>query len=172
MKKLSTFLSMGLLALLTACGTTQSSTADTQTTNRGRSNTAIGNTSNSPASPQQASRISTSTSSSTTGQRQATTQRSTPTTVTTTTANRNTVAKEEARMQKMYSILNMNDAQITRFESECKASENSWNSTNHNKAMNNFERTESQDRILKEILDDAQFKKYQQWARDNARTDK
>jgi hypothetical protein len=81
------------------------------------------------------------------------------------------LAKEEARMQKMYSNLNMNDDQISRFESEWKASENSWNSTNRNKAMNNFERTESQDRILKEILDDAQFKKYQQWARDNARTE-
>lgn len=162
MKKLRIFLSMGLLGLLTACGTTQSSTADTQTTNRGRSNTEIASTRNSTTNTRQATR----TTRATTSTRQATTETSEAT-----TANRNTVAMEEAIIQKMYSNLNMNAAQISRFESEWKASINSWNSTNRNKAMNSFERTESQDRILKEILDEAQFKKYQQWARENARTE-
>lgn len=156
---------MGLLGLLTACGTTQSSTADTQTTNRGRSNTEIASTRNSTTNTRQATR----TTRANTSTRQANTETSESATATTT--NRNTVAMEEAKMQKMYSNLNMNAAQISRFESEWKASVNSWNSTNRNKAINSFERTESQDRILKEILDEAQFKKYQQWARDNARTE-
>jgi len=159
MRTQRTFLSIGLVALLTACGTTQSSTSENQNTNRGRSNTEITGIRNATTNTGQATR----TTRATTNTRQATTEieGATP-------SNRNTVALEEARMQKMYSSLNMNSDQIKRFESEWEAFVNSRNSTNRNQAMNNFERTENQDRILKEILDGAQFKKYQQWAKDNA----
>lgn len=164
MKKLRIFLSMGLLGLLTACGTTQSSTADTQTTNRGRSNTEIASTRNSTTNTRQATR----TTRANTSTRQVTSETSAATTAT--TANRNTVAMEEAKMQKMYSDLEMTQDQRSRFEREWKNASESWKKSNRNKMMNSFERTEFQDQILKDILTEQQFQNYRQWARENAGT--
>lgn len=164
MKKLRIFLSMGLLGLLTACGTTQSSTADTQTTNRGRSNTEIASTRNSTTNTRQATR----TTRANTSTRQVTSETSAATTATTT--NQNTVAMEEARIQKMYSDLEMTQEQRSRFEREWNNASENWKKSNRNKTMNSFERTEYQDQILKDILTEQQFQNYQQWARENAGT--
>ncbi len=162
MKKLRIFLSMGLLGLLTACGTTQSSTADIQTTNRGRSNTQIATTSNSTTNTRQATR----TTRATTSTRQVTTETSEATTAT--TANRTNVVNNEARIQKMYSDLEMTQDQRSRFEREWSNASESCKKSNRNKTMNSFERTEYQDEILKDILTEQQFQNYQQWARENA----
>ncbi|HET8804186.1 MAG TPA: hypothetical protein VFM72_06370 [Aequorivita sp.] len=164
MKKLRIFLSMGLLGLITACGTTQSSTADTQITNRGRSNTEIASTRNSTTNTRQATR----TTRATTSTRQATTETSEATTAT--TANRTNVVNDEARMQKMYSDLEMAQDQRSRFEREWKNASERWKKSNRNKTMNSYERTEYQDQILKDILTEQQFQNYQKWARENAST--
>lgn len=164
MKKLRIFLSMGLLGLLTACGTTQNSTVDTQTTNRGRSNTEIASTSNSTTNTRQATR----TTRATTSTRQANTETSEATTAT--TANRTNVVNDEVRMQKMYSDLKMTEDQRSRFEREWKNASENWKKNNRNKTMNSFERIEYQDQILKDIFTEQQFQNYQQWARENAGT--
>ncbi|CAM3458579.1 hypothetical protein [Aequorivita lipolytica] len=152
MKNLKTLLAVGFLTLLTACGTTKpTATADTQTTNnRGRSNTEINATTN-------------STTNSTTGARQTTRQNTA-----TATAAANAEVANKAKMQKMYTDLNMDDDQINRFESEWNSSEITWKRNNRNKTMNTFERTELQDRIFRDLLNDQQFEQYQQWARENA----
>jgi hypothetical protein len=62
----------------------------------------------------------------------------------------------------------MSEDQINRFESEWKSATSSLGSNNSNQNLNSFERTEIQDRILKGILNKAQFAKYQQWAINNA----
>lgn len=149
MKKLKTFLSIGLLTLLTACGTTNSSTdggaADSPMTNRGRSSAEVLSTGK-PVSKKPATTENT---------------KALP-------PFGNTDAANKVAMDQMYSHLNMNDDQISSFERGWKSETDTWKKTNPNKSMNNFERTEAQDRILKNILDDSQFTKYQEWARQQA----
>ncbi|WP_146743734.1 hypothetical protein [Aequorivita sp. CIP111184] len=149
MKKLRTFLSVGLLALLTACGTTKNSTAENQATNRGRANTEVISSGNSVS-----------------GSRPKTENR-TAATITTSTD-----VENKAAMEQMYSYLNMSDDQISRFDRGWKSTTDTWKKANPNKSMNSFERTETQDKILKDILDESQFEKYQQWARENAESNK
>ncbi len=151
MKNISVLLVASSLTLLTACGGTQSTTTDekqTTTNNRGRSNSEISATTNS-----------------TTGSRQSARQNEAAAAMASERA-----AEEQARMQRMYSDLDLDDGQISRFESEWKSAETAWKRSNRQKEMNNYERTELQDRIFREILDDRQFEKYQKWARENARS--
>lgn len=145
MKTLRTLSAVGLLALLTACGGTQTSTTDNQTItpNRGKSNTEM--TSAGKAPTRQTSTVSGSTD-----------------------TTRNDAAATKAEMEKMYVALDMNDDQIERYNTDWQTAMNSWNRSNRNKTMNSFERTETKDKIMKGILNDSQFSKYQQWARDNA----
>ena len=153
MKKLKTLSAVGFVVLLTACGGTQTSTTNstkTQEANRGRTNTEVASGRNP---------TSTSTSRSTLSGR-----------VTTTTTTINAQAADEERMQKMYSDLGMDQGQRARFEREWKNTSESWKRTDRNKTMNSFERTEYQDRILKDILTEQQFQQYQEWARENAAT--
>ena len=173
MKKVKIFLSVGLLSLLTACGTTQKTTTDAQTTDRGRSNTEVINNNASTTNRADANTRSASNTRTTTNTKQSTaTKRETSSrTSSTTAATRDTGALDAAKMKKMYSDLEMNDAQINSFERNWKTAMDSWKRSNRNKTMNNFERTENQDRILKEVLDEAQFEKYQQWARANVKTE-
>ncbi|AFL81143.1 hypothetical protein Aeqsu_1660 [Aequorivita sublithincola DSM 14238] len=145
MKTLRTLSAVGLLALLTACGSTQTSTTDTQTItpNRGKSNTEI--TSAGKAPTRQSSTVSANSD-----------------------TTRNNAAATKAEMEKMYTALDMNDDQISQFNTKWQTEMNSWSRSNRNNTMNSFERTETQDKIMKGILNDTQFVKYQQWARDNA----
>lgn len=158
MKKIKTLLAVGFLAILTSCGTTQQTTnkdntkditTAKQVNNRGRSNQdnieGRTKTENSP-------------------------QLSTGRAATSETV-RNIDAIDKARMQDMYSSLNMNKEQVERFENEWKSSTDTWKRSNRNKSMNSFERVEYQDRILKNILDESQFETYQEWARENPMRD-
>lgn len=152
MINLRTFLAVGFLAVLTSCGTTKETTqpvATKQETNRGRSNQ--DNTSG---------RTKTTTSPKFSSEKAATA-----------TSIRNDEARDKAKMQEMYTSLSMNDDQIERFESEWARSTGNWKRSNRNKTMNNFERVEYQDRILRNILDESQFDAYQEWARANPARD-
>lgn len=173
MKKVKIFLSVGLLSLLTACGTTQKTATDAQTTDRGRSNTEVINNNASTKNRTDVNSRSASNTRTTTNTKQSTSSKreTTSRTSSATAATRDTGALDAANMKKMYSDLGMNDAQIRSFESNWKTSMDSWKRSNRTKTMNNFERTENQDRILKEVLDEAQFEKYQQWARANVNID-
>ena len=168
MKNLKMLLATGFLALLTACGTTKNNTSnttsDTQATNRGRSNTEMTTTGTPSKSPTATSSGRVVRNSS---ERNATT---TTTTRTTTATNQNDAAANKAKVkrEKMYTDLDMSEEQINRFESEWRSATNSFSGRNTNQNMNNFERAEAQDRIMKGILNEGQFAKYQQWARDNA----
>ncbi len=167
MKKLRIISAAALITLLTACGTTKTNTVDTQATspNRGRTNTEATSAGKVP-STRQGSTIS------------ANTNRTTSTTTKATgrndeaTAKAKTEATAKAKTEEMFTALKMNDDQVSRFKSEWQTSMNSWSSNNRDKAMNSFERTETQDRILKDILTAAQFEKYQQWARNSATLDR
>lgn len=149
MKKLRTFLSVGLLALLTACGTSKTNTTtETDTspmTNRGRASAEVLSSGNTVSS------------------RTTTTENRT-----TRTTNGNVEVENKAGMEQMYSYVNMTGDQISRFERGWKSTTDAWKKTNPNQTMNNFERTEAQDKILKNILDDSQFASYQEWAKKNA----
>lgn len=153
MKKLKTLTAAGLLALLTACGGTKTTATDSQTTNRGRANTEI-----SDKSPNA------------TASRQTTTGTRTVAPTISKSETENAEIAYNAKLQKMYTDLNMSDDQIGSFEKEWKTKVTAWKTSNRTKTMNNFERTEYQDRILKDVLNETQFKQYQQWARDNAGT--
>ncbi|WP_026452694.1 hypothetical protein [Aequorivita capsosiphonis] len=150
MKNLRTLLAVGFLAVLTSCGTTKQ-TADASSvsteTNRGRSNQTTERT-KTEKSPQFSSERS-----------------ETSETV------RNSETVDNARIQQMYTALDMNKDQISRYENEWKRSTGAWKSKNRNKNMNSFEKTEYQDRIMKNILDESQFEAYQEWARENPITD-
>lgn len=147
MKKLRTILSVGLLGLLAACGTSKTSTeADNNPmTNRGSSSASVLSGGNTVSS------------------RTTTTENRT-----TRTTNGNVEVENKAGMEQMYSYVNMTGDQISRFERGWKSTTDAWKKTNPNQTMNSFERTEAQDKILKNILDDAQFASYQEWAKKNA----
>ncbi|WP_310990998.1 hypothetical protein [Aequorivita marina] len=154
MKTLQTLLVISFLAVLTACGPTKEPTStDAKTAkvenNRGRSNQGISKgrtkTTNAPDFSSD--------------------------NVTDSEAVRNNEERNKARMQEMYSTLNMDEAQIKRFENEWKRSTGAWKRSNRNQSMNNFEKVEYQDRILSNILDEAQFEAYREWARENPMTD-
>ncbi len=148
MKKLRTLAAIGALALLTACGTTNTATSDTistssesSTTNRGRSNTEVNSN------------------------RTATTTRTNEGNRERKAADMAAVkAMEEKNLQEMYTALNMNDSQISRFQGEWKKA------TSANNSLNNYERAELQDKIMRDILDENQLQQYQKWARENAGT--
>lgn len=144
MKKLRIFLSVGLLGLLTACGTTKS-TDDSPITNRGRTSAEVLSSGNTVSS-----------------------RTSTTETRTATTTKGNVEVENKAGLEQMYSYLNMSGDQISRFERGWKSTTDTWKKTNPNQNMNSLERTEAQDKILKNILDDAQFANYQEWAKKNA----
>lgn len=155
MKNLKTLMAVGFLAVLTTCGTTKEvpdvdNTATKQETNRGRSN-------------QENSAKRTKTTNSP--------QMSSEKTAASTDTVENNDALDTARLQEMYSSLNMDETQIKRFESDWGRSTSVWKRSNRNKSMNNFEKVEYQDRILKNILDESQFEAYQEWARENPMTD-
>lgn len=147
MKKLQVILSTISLSLLIACGSSKTTTADSQSGNRGRTNSEVSATRNT-----------------TTGSRTATVSE------TTATNRAATAAAEKARMQKMYAQLGMSQAQIDQYERTWNTELNTWKRNNRNQTMNSFEYTETQDRILKNILDAEQFNNYQKWARENAAT--
>lgn len=159
MKKLRIFAASVFLVLLTACGTTKTNTVETQEPNRGRVNTDVAPNENPTRSPRQTTREA-GTNKEVVG---ATRNGSTSATAAT---NSDTATTD--KMRKMYSDLNLTDEQIRNFESLWASSLNTWKRSNPNKTMNSFERTEYENRIMKGMLDDTQFKRYQQWARDNA----
>ncbi len=176
MKKIKTLFAVGFLAILTSCGTTQqtttkNTTAVKQENNRGRSNQDnIEARTKTETSPQLSTkRAATSETVRNVEQRTKTDnspQLSTGRAVSSETV-RNIDATDKARIQKMYSSINMNEEQVARFENEWKNSMGNWKRSNRNKTMNSFERVEYQDQILKNILDESQFDAYQEWAREN-----
>lgn len=150
MKNLMTLLAIGTLAILTSCGGSKNATTtETQNSNRGRSNTEMGAV----------------------NRGNETTGRTVGRTTQNTRATSSTIGRREdserTRTQQMYTDLKLNDAQINRFEREWKTAEANWKRSNRNGTMNAFERTENQDRIMRDILDDNQFQHYQEWAREN-----
>lgn len=155
MKNIRTLLAVGFLAFLTSCSSTKETTntraANTSTNkienNRGRSNQDYEKVERQTSRKNSSERVSSS------------------------RAVRNNDALDRERFQSMYTMLNLDDTQKTRFENEWQNSTNSWKSRNRNKTMNSFERTERQDRIMKNILDESQFEVYQKWAREHPITD-
>jgi hypothetical protein len=157
MKKLRILFAVSTMALLTACGTTKTNTSETQTnnSNRGRSNT----------------QVSTNSTTATSTRQDTSTNRAVNTNRTNRANTGAAVTNEavyEARTQKMYTDLNMDPTQIGTYELNWKNAETTWKRSNRNQSMNNFERIELEDRILKDLLNDTQFTEYQAWARENA----
>jgi len=139
-------LAVGLLALLTSCEATKQSAASKEPGTRGRVNTEASSAANQSTVSRQATARATAASGITT----------------------NSGALNEAKMNEMYTAVNMSQDQISRFQNDWKTSVNAWKRNNRNQEMNNYERVEQQDKILSDILDASQFKAYQQWARENA----
>lgn len=157
MKKIIILPALGLMAMLSACGGTQNATTNTQSETRGRSNTQMETSAG--RAPVQTSTTRTTT---------ATTNRNTNARTTTAAASAEVEAAREANRQKMYSELQMDNNQISRYESSWTSEMDTWNRNNRNQQMNAYERAERQDRIMRDILNEQQLEKYQQWARENA----
>jgi len=153
MKKFSILSVIGLLALLTACGTTQEPATNAQNNSRGKSNTQMETSAG--RAPAQTNSRGTSTS-----------QNTSSSTAAETSAKAEAV--REANKQEMYAELQMDKTQIKRYESAWKSEMDSYNRINQNKNMNAYERAESQDKIMRDILNETQLEKYQQWAREHA----
>ncbi len=148
MKNLKTLFAIGGMALLTACGTPKETTSTSVNTNRGRSTTETN------------SKVAVKASE---GSRTIRGEASAN------TANaRNTEATEKAKLKRMYTDLEMTNEQIIQFENEWKRSMESWKRSNRGKEMNNYERVEYQDKILRDVLNDSQYESYRDWVRKNA----
>ena len=148
MKNMKTLIAISFTALLVSCSTTKETTSAKANTDRGRSN--VETTSNTGNRTTESSRISRTNAS------------------TMATEKRITDVEEKMNFQRMYEDLEMTDEQVAHFEKEWNAAKHSWRKINRDKVMNNFERTEYQDRILRNVLEDTQFETYQQWVRENA----
>ena len=134
------------MALFTACGTPKQTTSASSNTDRGRNNV-------------ETTSASTSQATSRTARAEASTAAE---------INRNNEALERENIKRMYNDLKMTREQINDFENKWDESMVSWKRNNRNKVMNNYERVEHQDRILKDILTEPQFESYRQWVRQNA----
>lgn len=146
MKNIRMIVVFSFIALLTSCEATKETTSSKEAGTRGRVNTETPRAVNSS-----------------TNSRQEAAQKTAASGITA-----NTEALNETRMREMYSALNMNENQITRFQRDWKTSTDSWKRSNRNQAMNNYERVEQQDRILRDILEPSQFEAYQEWTREHS----
>src|SRR5690554_4306433 len=147
MKTLKIVIAIGAMSLMISCGTT-SETASRTNPDRGRSN--VETTTNTSSRTVQSSR---------TARAEASVDNN---------ANRINDLERKMELKRMYADLDMSQSQKADFERKWKTAQTSWNNNNPNQAMNNYERIENQDRILKEVLDESQFQSYRQWVRDNA----
>lgn len=150
MKNFKTLSVAAFAALMAACGPSKSTTAETSTTQRGRSNTEVTARANSNGEQSSIGRAT----------------RKQNTTTAESAANR--AAAEEARLKSMYAEIAMTDQQVASFEKQWNAQSAAWKRKNPDQEMNAYVRTEYQDRILGNILDEQQFARYRQWAREHA----
>src|SRR5690606_2310517 len=131
MKTIKTYIAIGFTTLLMSCGTTKETTSKTVNENRGRTN--VEATPNANKTVAETSR----------------TVRKNP------SANemerRISKIEEAKQLELMYSDLDMSLEQQTQFQKEWKKTMDSWNRSNRDKVMNNYERAEHQDRILRDI---------------------
>lgn len=89
-------------------------------------------------------------------------------------------SSDAERNKAMYEAAEMNQSQIDAYEKQWKSfadpRDRNWDNQmnddqkNEDNSINNYEWTENQDRILRDILDDNQFAKYQNWARKHPRS--
>lgn len=86
----------------------------------------------------------------------------------TTTVNRVPNDDERATRQKMYTNLDMSDSQIQRYERESDEYMDNWRKENPNKNMSNSDRMKNRNNMMKNILDESQQTKYQQWSMENS----
>ncbi|QAA81100.1 hypothetical protein EI546_04870 [Aequorivita sp. H23M31] len=145
MKNARLIFAIGLTSLLVSCGTSKETTSAKTNADRGRNNVETASTANKKAVLD------------------SRTANTAPASV-----KDASFADEKDYFNRMYTDLDMSSQQISVFEKEWKSSTDSWKRTNPNRKMNDYERIESQDRILKKILNDSQFESYQQWVRDQA----
>lgn len=78
-----------------------------------------------------------------------------------------TRTNEANRNELMYKEIGMNQNQIRQYEDFWKQIENP-NRGRSNQGISEAERMEHQNKIMKEILNDSQFQKYQKWIRKEA----
>lgn len=71
------------------------------------------------------------------------------------------------RNEHMYSSLNMTDEQIQRYETAMRTSMDTWERNNPQKTITIKDRMKIQRDNLVPILDELQFRNYEQWANDN-----
>ncbi len=157
MKNLKSIFAIGMLALVTACGTTNKTTSDTSNTSIRRGDTPTSRTSTNTATTTNANR---STNVSGTRGNSNMQQKSAEEMKASTAAN-------EAYKQKMATDLSFTEAQMNSYETNWNAENAKWLRTHRNKEMTLYERVETQDKIFKSILNQSDFAKYQAWVRDN-----
>lgn len=151
MKTLKIFFTLSLIALLTSCGASKQSTTTT-TTNSTTNRTVNTKTTSVPDNT------------SITPNAKMNNSESRTTTATRTDANE----VNQRNMQQMFTALNMDDSQVIRFKRESKSYMSTWKRSNPNQEMNAYEKIEYRDKLMKSILNETQFKDYQQWALKNA----
>lgn len=148
MKIIKTFIAIGFTTLLMSCGPAKETTSKTVNENRGRSN--VEATANANKTVAETSR----------------TVRKNPTV--NEMERRISKIEEEKYLELMYSDLDMSLEQQAQFQKEWKKTMDSWRRSNRDKVMNNYERAEHEDRILRDILNDDQLENYHNWVRKNA----
>ena len=157
MKTLKIYLTLACTMFIAiSCGSSKTTSID----NRGKSNASI--------SEQSTSKQTISKQPTSEGRTIKETRRTTTTTTDKTTAASKTPSRDINNMQSMYDAVDMDKDQKARYEIDWKSAVDSWTRSNPKQRMNNYERIENQDRILRDILDDSQFERYQQWTIENA----
>jgi len=81
------------------------------------------------------------------------------------------IKRMEARNNAMFEAVRMNDDQIRTYKSNWNETQRLHNSRNSNRKMNAYEQMEQEDKIMKNLLDEQQYERFQQWRRANPITD-
>lgn len=81
------------------------------------------------------------------------------------------VKRMEARNNAMFEAVKMDSDQIRNYKSNWKELQRLYHSRNSNRKMNPYEQMEQEDKLMKNLLDEQQYERYQQWRRANPITD-
>ena len=81
------------------------------------------------------------------------------------------VKRMEARNNAMFEAVKMDSDQIRNYKSNWKEIQRLYHSRNSNRKMNPYEQMEQEDKLMKNLLDEQQYERFQQWRRANPNTD-
>lgn len=77
------------------------------------------------------------------------------------------IRRTEAKNNTMFDAVQMNSEQRNNYQRNWRETQKAHRSRNSNQDMNAYEKMEQEDKIMKKLLDESQYERYQLWRREN-----